>query len=49
MQSWIFSIITPVFFFFFLLFINQRNLKKVSQVSNIDNKSELHKMYFKVY
>ncbi len=33
-----------VFFFFF---INQRNLKKVSQVSNID-KSEYYKMYFKV-
>ncbi len=35
-------------FFFFLHFINQKVLKKVSQISNIDNKSELHKMYFKV-
>ncbi len=30
-------------------FIHQRILKKVSQVSNIDNKSALHKMHFKVY
>ncbi len=34
---------------FLKLFINQRILKKASQISNIDNKSELHKMYLKVY
>ncbi len=32
-----------------LLFIHQRILKKVSEVSNIDNKSALHKMHFKLY
>ncbi len=33
----------------FLFLLIKESWKKISQVSNTNNKSELHKMYFKVY